>query len=258
MGGTGDDRENDVQSCTYLACTSPQLADARSKNQNAPSLFYIRKLSMKSPQHLPWPLWKRVIALALLTFAVSWLYSTMRESNRRNSFAGVLLTGVQHIGPDFNISDFYVDGYNGSNVGREGGGGSDVCCVMLPKKWRPGLTVELRWAVGDWSKEIPAETGFGNYKSITSEGVYKAKVPVEKYDVPGHVYVHFYAGGKARVVSSEVGSGNSHHPILNDDPHAVDNATKGQPTEDMFTTKELADMDRRDEDRKKKHGGDWR
>jgi hypothetical protein len=212
---------------------------------------------MKSPQHPPWPLWKLVIALALLTIAVSWLYLSMRESNRQNSFAGVLLTGVQHIGPDFNISDFYVDGYNGSNVGREGGGGRDVCCVLLPKVWRPGLSVELRWAVGDWSKEIRAETDLGNYKRITSEGVYKAQVPVERYETPAHVYVHFYAGGKARVVSSEVGTGNRHHPIQDDDPLAADHATKGARVADMFTAEELAAMDRRNEERKKKNG-DWR
>jgi hypothetical protein len=123
--------------------------------------------------------------------------------------------------------------------------------------WRPGLSVELRWAVGDWSKEIRAETDAGNYKRITSEGVYKAQVPVERYEIPAHVYVHFYAGGKARVVSSEVGTGNRHHPILDDDPLAADHATEGTRVADMFTAEELAAMDRRNEERKKKNG-DWR
>jgi hypothetical protein len=213
---------------------------------------------MKTSQYRRGPLWKRLLVLTVLALAFSWLYSSIRERSRQNSFAGVALTGVQHIGPDYNIWDFYVDGYNGSNVGREGGGGSSVCCVMLPKKWRPDLTVELRWAVGDWSKEIPVETNAGNYKSITSEGVYKARVPVEKYEIPAQVYVHFYAGGKARVVSSGVGSGNSKHPILDDDPHAADSATKGIPMAAMFTADELAAMDRRAEERKKKFGGDWR
>jgi hypothetical protein len=199
-----------------------------------------------------------MLALVLFALAVGWLYQSMHESSRIDSFTGVGLTGVQHIGPDFNISEFYVDGYYGSNVGREGGGGRHVCCVSLPKKWRPGLTVELRWSVGDWSKEITTETDAGNYRTITSEGVYKAKVPVERYETPAQVYVHFYAGGKARVVSSEVGSGNSHHPILDDDPHAAERATAGAPMPDIFTKEELAAMNRKDDERKKKHRGDWR
>jgi hypothetical protein len=212
---------------------------------------------MKTSQYRRGPLWKRLLALTVLALAFSWLYSSIRESNRQNSFAGVGLTGVQHIGPNFNISDFYVDGYDGSNVGREGGGGRSVCCVMLPKKWRPDLTVELRWAVGDWSNENEAETDAGNNKSITFAR-FKARVPVEKYEIPSHIYVHFYSGGKARVVSSGVGSGNSKHPILDDDPHAADSATQGIPMAAMFTADELADMDRTAEERKKKFGGDWR
>jgi hypothetical protein len=85
------------------------------------------------------------------------------------------------MGDNFEISAFYVDGYNGGNVSRTGGGGSNVCCVMLPGKWRRELVVELRWSVSDLSKE--------NEK----EKVYKALVPVEKYDdAPGQLYAHFF------------------------------------------------------------------
>ena len=101
-----------------------------------------------------------------------------RENN--NEFVGVTVTGIHHIGPDFSIADFYVDGYSGSNVGREGGGGRYVCCVMLPSKWRPGLSVDVRWSVANWSKEVMAETDVGNYKSITFQR-YKARcrVPID-------------------------------------------------------------------------------
>jgi len=123
----------------------------------------------------------------VLTFAGC--ASVQAGINDSNS-APVGLTGTQHIGSNFNISGFYVDGAYGSNVGREGGGDSDVCCVLLPNKWRPGLTAEVRWAVGDWSRQNKQETAAGNFKSITFER-FKAIVPVEKYDVPGQLYVHF-------------------------------------------------------------------
>ncbi|MES2076564.1 MAG: DUF3304 domain-containing protein [Pseudomonadota bacterium] len=168
-------------------------------------------------------------------------FATARNND---DFTGVSLTGVQHMGHDFNISEFYVDGYYGSNVGREGGGGGYLCCVMLPTKWRPGLSVEVRWAVGNWSKLDRSQTVLGDYSSLTFE-LYKAQVPVEKYEAAEAVYVHFFAGGKARVVSSIAGPGGPRHPISRSDLHAADGATAGVRMDAMFTEEELAETSRK-------------
>ncbi|MDR0243635.1 MAG: DUF3304 domain-containing protein [Burkholderia sp.] len=32
-----------------------------------------------------------------------------------------------------------------SNTGEPGGGGSEMCCVYVPEKWRDGMTVHVRW-----------------------------------------------------------------------------------------------------------------
>jgi hypothetical protein len=194
----------------------------------------------------------------LAALALYWFIGTVRERIRADSFAGVALTGVHHLGPKFNIAAFYVDGYYGSNVGREGGGGSNVCCVMLPKKWRPGLSVEVRWTVNDWTHENPSEIEAGNYTSVAGAGMdYIATVPVERYEIAEHVWVHFFAGGKARVVSSMAGSGGPTHPIQDDDPHAADSATAGKPVDALFNPEALAAMKRRAEERGEKYG-DWR
>jgi hypothetical protein len=198
---------------------------------------------------------KRLLAASLSAMALLGCADIHTAANGAQ-FTGVGLTGVQHIGPDFNISDFYVNGYPGSNVGRGGGGGSDVCCVSLPNKWRPGLAVEVRWAVGNWSKENRQELAAGNYRSITFER-YKAIVPLEKYDAPEQLYVHFFPGGKVRVVSSFLGSRNPAHPILGNDPRAADSATAGMLIKELFTKEELDESDRKFEESKKKHGG-WR
>jgi len=187
--------------------------------------------------------WLQKLALCLLVLTVAGCASVQAGINDSN-FTPVSLTGVQHIGPDFNISDFYVDHTSGSNVGRGGGGGGIVCCVALPKKWRPNFTVEVRWAVGDWSKQNKEETALGNFQSITFER-YKAIVPVEKYEEPGKVYVHFFKGGKVRVVSGPFGYGSKEHPIQRDDPHAADTATVGTSVNALFTPEELAEMKRK-------------
>lgn len=200
----------------------------------------------------------RLLVFTVIVSAVIWCIESLRATIRAESFAAVSLTGVHHMGDKFNIAQFYVDGYDGSNVGREGGGGSDVCCVLLPKQWRPGLVVEVRWSVGDWTNENRAEIEAGNYRSVDGAGAdYIATVPVERYELAEHLWVHFFTGGKVRVVSSMPGSGGPKHPIQDDDPHAIDTATAGRPVNALFTAEELANMERKDLERRKKFG-DWR
>lgn len=200
--------------------------------------------------------WLAVLIAAVTLLALFLTYRSNRDEAYRNSFIAVGLYGVHHMGPNFNISEFYVDRYNGMNVGREGGGGGEVCCVLLPKKWRPGMVVELRWAVTDWSKVDPNGIDGEAYKSVTDQ-FFKAMVPVEKYQTPARIFVHFFAGGKARVVSSFPGPENREHPVQKDDPHAADSATVGQVVDNTFTKEELAEMDR---EREKRNAffGDWR
>jgi hypothetical protein len=193
------------------------------------------------------PIWKRILLGAVLGFAVVLLYRTIRAELHGNLFMEVGLSGTHHLGPNFNIAGFYVNGNYESNIGREGDGG-DMCCVLLPKKWRPGLVVEVRWAVGDWSKESRPEIDAGNYKSITYS-CFKALVPVEKYVTAGRVFIHFFAEGKVRAVTAFAGPGNLEHPILNDDPHAGNSATVGQRVDAIFSDAETKEMLQRHENR---------
>lgn len=168
----------------------------------------------------------------------------------------VELTGVHHMGSDFKIDTFYVNNTYGGNVSREGGGGSITCCVELPAKWRPGLTVTVRWGVSDWSQQNVDETKKGNYRSVLLEGIYRAHIPVEKYESAEHLYVHFFAGGKARAVSSQAGPG-IYHPIAEDDPRAAEQATLATRVDELFTESELAEM-RKKREAARKRFGDWR
>jgi hypothetical protein len=132
-----------------------------------------------------------------------------------NSPVGVTLTGVHHLGPHFMIRNFTVDGYFGGSVGEEGGGGSYVCCVMLPKKWRSSLVVEIEWNVLDFNENATMDEVQLD-RERTVEKIYKAMVHVEKYEEPEGLYIHFYRKGGVRVVSSIWPPGNQNHPILDD------------------------------------------
>jgi hypothetical protein len=134
--------------------------------------------------------WKRLLLGTAVVIVAIVLYRHVRAEIHQNSITAVGLTGFQHIGPNFNIAGFYLDGYYGGTVGRECGGGGQVCCVVLPREWRSGLVAEVRWTVADWSNENRAEIDAGNYRSVADQR-YRAIVPVEKYKTAERVFVHF-------------------------------------------------------------------
>lgn len=152
-----------------------------------------------------------VVSILVVLLARYFKYSS---SSREDELSATGIVGVQHLGNDYNISEFYVNKYGGTNVGREGGGGKSTCCIMIPSQWRPGLTVEVRWEVADWSKENRKEIEAGNFDSVTTKSTYIAKVPVEKYEQAGDLYVHFFPNGRVRVVTTMYSVLNSAHPIL--------------------------------------------
>lgn len=128
---------------------------------------FTRQDEMTNPGVSSRTAWKRLLLLGLCGLVVWWLYSSLRESARRDAFAAVDIDGVHHMGANFNIAQFFLDGVNGFNVGREGGAGSSVCCVLLPREWRPGLSVDLRWGINDWSKEISSAVRNGISQKTT-------------------------------------------------------------------------------------------
>ncbi|RFP12524.1 DUF3304 domain-containing protein [Duganella sp. BJB488] len=157
--------------------------------------------------------------IAIFTSRFSWCHGSSSE------FSLVGVSGVSHLGSHFNITGFYMDlGYYG-NVGNGTGGGGMDCCVYIPKNWRPGLSVDVRWTVSEWVKMTADPTSGENGKTI---GIYRARVNVERYSSAGTLYVHFFPGGKVRVVSSEFGALSSMHPVVEGDPDAQKKATSGR------------------------------
>jgi hypothetical protein len=140
-------------------------------------------------------------------------YPAYQSSSGENEVVPAVVIGVQHLGPDHLIPEFYVNKYGGNGIGRDGGGGGEVCCIVIPSQWRPGLVVEVRWKVEGWPPEKRKEVEAGNFKSATMRGMYIAKVPLEKYERSGDVYVHFFPRGMVRVVSTMYSVLSTAHPV---------------------------------------------
>lgn len=173
---------------------------------------------------------------AAALIALCWKIYVAKQPSQ---FSGVLLTGVHHMGREFNVSDFYVDRYSGGNVGRERGGGSDVCCIRIPRQWRPGLYADLRWDVNRW-----VDTGSDSYGTPVSFQGYRASVPIERYDTAEHLYVHFFSDGRARIVSSVVSPEHPTHPVQGDS-RSAQHATRAVLVAELFSEDELAETRRK-------------
>lgn len=163
------------------------------------------------------------------------------------------LTGVHHLGPDYLIYRFYVNKSIGDNISRGGGGGSEVCCIMLPRTWNPTLVADVRWLVVHFIKS--SNSTISGKSEI--EGIYHARVPIEKYTEPGNFYVHFFPNGRVRIVVSTLTSDGKEHPIKAGDPSASRIATVGKASRALFTPEEDAELKRKAEQARKEHGG-WR
>lgn len=185
---------------------------------------------------------KKYLILAILSAvfgSAGWFGYRRFSSLSHDEFVPVAITGVQHLGNGYLISRFYVNKYGGDSVGREGGGGSVVCCVLLPLKWRPGLTVEIRWRVEDWTNADYAEIEKGNYASVSEKKMYIAKVPVERYDGLHDLIVHFFPHGRVRAVSTVYSVSSPLHPIPFGPSEGGPIATAGWPINEMFSQAEL-------------------
>jgi hypothetical protein len=165
----------------------------------------------------------------------------------------VSLTGVHHMGSDYRIDHFYVNKEIGDTIDESGGGGGIVCCLMLPKKWYPGLKAEVRWEVRHIIR--PSDPALPETEEVA--GLYRAQVPVEAYTKPGDFYVHFFQGGRVRIVVSEFTTTGEQHPIQSGDSLASQTATVGTSIKTHFTAEEIAESIREDARRREKYG-DWR
>lgn len=201
---------------------------------------------------LPLP-FSRTLYVTLIGIAIFAILSSLSGFQKRDDDIPVALIGVHHLGADYRINEFYVNRRGGSSIGEGGGGGGHVCCIALPRKWRPGLQAEIRWEV-HYNSPVPDQA---SSPKIEGEGIYKALVPVEAYTKPSDFYIHFFPRGRVRIVVDEFSPIADQHPIKWGDARAEKTATKGAIIDRIFTSEELAELERNLAQERTKHG-DWR
>jgi len=83
------------------------------------------------------------------------------------------------------------------------------CCVVIPRKWKPGLTAKLSWSVYlDDDPSVPSDPKVSQKPVVKS-----AVVEIPQYDKPAYVHMHIYPGEKARIVISNWSFGSPFYPL---------------------------------------------
>ncbi|MCK6433067.1 MAG: DUF3304 domain-containing protein [Aquabacterium sp.] len=93
--------------------------------------------------------WMYVIGLGLVV-ALGYVLVDVSKAMRAEK-----KQGTSYVAYNYNarsIAGVWINGEGGIlNVSAYGGGGKEVCCVILPSYWRPGLKATIRWEEdGDW------------------------------------------------------------------------------------------------------------
>ncbi|MGL3342064.1 DUF3304 domain-containing protein [Pseudomonas aeruginosa] len=118
------------------------------------------------------------------------------------------------------INGFTVNGSGGPNIGPHQGGGSQMCCVSLPRKWRPGIKVVVEWekdpnpgASRSWPQ--PRYSDAWRKAAMEHRSHYtrhRAIVEVEPYGNFGYMDVHFFPCDVVKVATSSALYGQPGYP----------------------------------------------
>jgi hypothetical protein len=138
---------------------------------------------------------ERKIAGFLAFILLSVLLSSCRASD---DTMGVDIVGYNHT--DHDIGSFYVNDAGGAFEARHEGGGA-VCCVSIPRKYKAGMSVTVKWT--DEMDEHPQT------RMIT--------VPPYTPADGGMFAVHFLRNGEIKVFVTMLAPWHPNYPLKGDE-----------------------------------------
>lgn len=194
--------------------------------------------------------WK---ALALLLLVGVAIYFGTRDEEQ----IWVSVASVHYFPPNHRIDEFQINSFDYGNSGFDGEADMGVCCVWLPKKWRPGMVLDVRWVVSDWTATPIDDKENFDHSKVKLVGMYRAKVAVERYVEADDVFVHFFNGGKVRIapgIRDFRDKGNPKESI----EEAEGRAIVGMQVSELYTAQEEADiLAERERERERRHKRWW-
>jgi hypothetical protein len=179
----------------------------------------IREHSSTQRVGWPWPRkWMRHLAnsmtrgaqlmtVCLLVFSISGCF----EEDK----VGISYVGVNHT--DDPIASIIVNGEGGVLNVTAQNTGSEMCCVIIPSKWQPGLKATIKWqGGGTYKRDAQGNIATVDSVPVVVESPWKSKtVNVPAYDeqqLEGRVYIHFFPRDDVKVTVNKFGPGHISHP----------------------------------------------
>ncbi|MGV3345828.1 DUF3304 domain-containing protein [Enterobacteriaceae bacterium LUAb1] len=142
---------------------------------------------------------------------ISGLLAGCSPSQAGESSAGNI-GGYNHVAGQ-NVNWFSVNGYYATLNGN-------VCCVMIPNQWRPGLTAHIEWEVDPNANEniprLKKGVGFEPKALAEHEAKYQrfsADVPIPEYKESAGINVHFLPCHQVKIYAGVAGYGSGVYPI---------------------------------------------
>jgi len=121
------------------------------------------------------------------------------------------------------IASIVINGEGGIlDAGAHGEGGG-VCCVVLPQKWRPGLSATIKWQPeSDWLKDEQGREVIRDGKKVLVLAPWKERtVEVPKYTSDeldrGTFFIHFFRDDDVKVLVATRWAGYAGHPYPHPD-----------------------------------------
>lgn len=142
------------------------------------------------------------------------LLSILSGCSDESEFLGGNIHGYNHTASG--VNSFTVNGWGGGRAGPYGKGGA-VCCISLPRQWRPGMMAEVRWEA-DPNALAPTPAGAAEFSAFMDEHEKKytrhtATVEVPHYEDVCGIEVHFLPCNEVKLSTSCWGYSSPNNPI---------------------------------------------
>ncbi len=127
-----------------------------------------------------------------------------------NESSGGNIRGYNHVVSQ-TVNWFSVNGYRATLNGN-------VCCVMIPDKWYPGLKAHVEWEVDPNPHARLPPLGTDAFRAAYAKHAanyqhYNADVEIPQYDKSGGLDVHFLPCNKIKIYAGIDGFGSPLYPI---------------------------------------------
>lgn len=118
------------------------------------------------------------------------------------------------------IIDIIVNGEGGILAASPRGGGGEMCCVVIPNKWRSGLNVTIKWrGGGEYKRDVQGNVfQINGVPEVIEDPWIEKTVEIPQYgEELGRFNIHFFPKDKIQVFVNNYGPGHPKYPIPDPD-----------------------------------------